>query len=118
MSHHLIKFLCVHASGSVHVCVCNLSITIYTCKGQINTLRQKKKNLKTQCNSNLIAPEICVERGFYKFSTFLTLPGGLGQKSLEHVLGTSLLLSIAFSSVSKMRKYDIELQNKGLNDSY
>lgn len=56
VSHHHLKFLCVHASESV--CVCNLSITIYTCKGQINT--PNTKNLKTQYNSDLIvtAPEI------------------------------------------------------------
>lgn len=57
----------------VCMCVCNLSITIYACKGQINTHPQKKKkNLKTQCNSDLIAPEICVERGllqiYYNFN--------------------------------------------------
>lgn len=47
--HHLIKFLCVHASECVCVCVSNLSITIYTCKGQINTPdRKNPENPKQQ----------------------------------------------------------------------
>lgn len=97
--------VCVYACIRVCACVSNLSITIYTCKGQINTPDTKNpENPKQQRRYQTIS-EALKESSFYRFNSFLISPGtGLAQTSLVQVPGTPLLLNKSFISVFKKNK--------------